>query len=405
MPRLTLPAQALCGLLLLGGWLPGHAVNAAGTDLARLVGGDVLRGQVVHREADGGLLLAVRRAWLEENHPRRAKAAVAAETRHSREATEQLVGRIDAMLDEPAGRYEEGLTAFLRRERRRVAGLLAAAPDRPQFVWVELPAAEIREVAGAEADWRRLVQWGWHEDLPDVETLPRAKLAARLEALDIVATDPPPRLADRLPPLPQDDREWQARIALLEDAYGPPVSFQGTGEIVVRTDSELTIESILPVIEQLIGGDLGGLLGAPSGDQHRQAPADHWLASARQQAAAEGRFRATRVDASPTRDVVVVESVFEVHLESDGWITLWRDRVQLDATAPREVSAERIAADPRVGPALEAIKALGVFGDVAIAQALRHGAATLEAKEMIDHRFAAFNSTYTVKLDGPPLVW
>lgn len=101
----------------------------------------------------------------------------------------------------------------------------------------------------------------------------------------------------------------------------------------------------------------------------------------------------------------MVESVFEVHLESDGWITLWRDRVQLDATAQREVYAERIAADPRVGPALEAIKALGVFGDAAIAQALRHGAATLEAKEMSDRRFAAFNSTYTVKLDGPPLVW
>ena len=403
LPQLT---PAFCGLLLACGWLPGNTVTAAGTDVVRVVGGDVLRGQVVRREADGGLLLAVRRAWLDETAPRRATAATAAEKQQSREAIEQLINRIDRMLAEPAGRYDEGLTAFLRRERRRATDLLAAAhPANHQFVWVELPGAKVQDVVPADADWRRLVQWGWHEDLPDVETLSQPKLAALLEARGIVTTDDPPRLADRLPPLPQDDREWQARIALLEDAYGPPVTFQGTGDIVVRTDGDLKIESILPVITQLIGGDLGGLFSSPDEDQRQQDPADRWLASARQQATTEGRFRATRVDVSPDRDVVVVESVFEVQLETDGWVTLWQDRVQLDASVPREVSVDRIAADPRVGQALEAIKALGVFGDAALAQALRHGAATLEAKEMSDRHFDAFNSTYTVRLDGPPLVW
>lgn len=403
LPQLT---PAFCGLLIACGWLLGNTVTAAGTDVVRLVGGDVLRGQVVRREADGGLLLAVRRAWLQENAPRRSKAAAVAEKRQSREAIEQLAKRIDAMLAEPAGRYDEGLTAFLRRERRRVAELRAAAvPGQPQFVWAALAATEVREVVPAEADWRRLVQWGWHEDLPDVETLSQPRLAALLEARGIVTTDDPPRLADRLPPLPQDDREWQARIALLEDAYGPPVTFQGTGDIVVRTDGDLKIESILPVITQLIGGDLGELFTSPDEDRRQQDTADRWLAAARQQATTEGRFRATRVDVSPDRDVVVVESVFEVQLETDGWVTLWQDRVQLDTSAPREVSVDRIAADPRVGQALEAIKSLGVFGDAALAQALRHGAATLEAKEMSDRHFDAFNSTYTVRLDGPPLVW
>ena len=403
LPQLT---PAFCGLLLACGWLQGNTVTAAGTDVVRLVGGDVLRGQVVRREADGGLLLAVRRAWLEETAPRRATAAATAEKQQSREAIEQLINRIDRMLAEPAGRYDEGLTAFLRRERRRATDLLAAAhPANHQFVWVELPGAKVQDVVPAEADWRRLVQWGWHEDLPDVETLSQPRLAALLEARGIVTTDDPPRLADRLPPLPQDDREWQARIALLEDAYGPPVTFQGTGDIVVRTDGDLKIESILPVITQLIGRDLGELFTSPDEDRRQQDPADRWLAAARQQATTEGRFLATRVDVSPDRDVVVVESVFEVQLETDGWVTLWQDRVQLDASAPREVSVDRIAADPRVGQALEAIKALGVFGDATLAQALRHGAATLEAKEMSDRHFDAFNSTYTVRLDGPPLVW
>ncbi len=405
MARFPYSSTAWCGLFLSCVWLQGSVAAAAGTDAVRLVDGGVLRGQIVRREANGGLLLAVRRAWLAEAVPRRAEAATAAEQRQSGMALEQLASRIDTLLNEPAGRFNEGLLAFLRREQARVADLRKAAePDRPQFLWVAVPAAEVRAVVAADPDWRQLVQWGWHEDLANVETLPRPQLTRLLTARGIIATDRPPSLTDRLSPLPQDDAEWQARLALLEDAFGPAVRFQGTGDIVVRTDGEVTIDAILPVITQIVGGNLGSLFAPPDEDRHQDGPTEQWVAAARQQAATERRFRATRVQSSLEQGTVAVESVFEVRLPDRGWTVIWRDRLQLDATIPRAVAEEQIAADPRVGRALEAIKALGVFSDAALTKAIRFGAATLEAKQASDRRFDAFNSTFTARLDSPPLV-
>ncbi|NDH93052.1 MAG: hypothetical protein EBZ13_00610, partial [Planctomycetia bacterium] len=155
-------------MFLVFAWHPGTVAFGAGTDVVRLANGDVLRGQIVRQDIDGELLIAIRRAWLTEAFPQRADATTANEKLLSRLALKQLVDRINTMLAEPAGRYDEGLVAFLRREQARVGELLQAAePAHHQFMWVMAPAAEVRHVTRAEADHRQLVQWGWHEDLAD----------------------------------------------------------------------------------------------------------------------------------------------------------------------------------------------------------------------------------------------
>ncbi len=394
------------GLFLVFAWQPRTVAFGAGTDVVRLANGDVLRGQIVRQDADGELLIAIRRAWLSEAFPQRADATAANENLLSRLALKQLVDRINTMLAEPAGRYDEGLVAFLRREQARAGELLQAAePAHHQFMWVMAPAAEVRHVTRAEADHRQLVQWGWHEDLADAETLPRAKLTRLLKDRGVVATDRPPSLTDRLPPLPQDQAEWQARIALLEAAYGPPVTFQGTNDFVVRTDGEVRLESVLAIMKQMIGGELQSLFSLPQEDGHANSPTDRWLADARQQAADERWLRATRVHSLPDKELVDVESVFEVPLPDHGWVTVWRHQLQVDATTPRPAYEEQITADQQVGRALEALKSLGVFSNANLTKAIRFGAATVEAQQDIDRRFDAFNSTYTQRLDGPPLVW
>ncbi len=42
--------------------------------------------------------------------------------------------------------------------------------------------------------------------------------------------------------------------------------------------------------------------------------------------------------------------------------------------------------------------------DEAMTEAIRFGAATMEAQELIDRQFAAFRSDHTLQLDGPPLM-
>ena len=201
------------------------------------------------------------------------------------------------------------------------------------------------------------------------------------------------------------DDQWRARVALLQDAYGAPVTSQGTGDIVVRSDQEMTIEALLPVVTDMLKGDVGGLLDLFGGGGGRKPPPapDRWLSSARSQAESDGRFRATRVQTKPEQGVVNVESAFEVRLADGSWGTVWRARQQIDATQPRPGLEERIAADPRVGQAINAIKVLGVVDEQAMAEAIRFGAATMEAQEAIDRQFAAFRSDHTLRLDGPPL--
>ena len=79
--------QAWCG----SGWcravVAGAAVaaasfaEAAGTDLVRVGGAGVVRGSVLSRQADGSLLVAVRRAWLADAEPGLAREAAAKEAR------------------------------------------------------------------------------------------------------------------------------------------------------------------------------------------------------------------------------------------------------------------------------------------------------------------------------------
>ena len=394
--RAVVVAAVLC--------VPGLAA-AAGTDVVRLADGDVIRGQVVRQSPDGTVLVAARRAWLEQAHPRLARQTAAEEAGQTRAAVEQLAGRIDAMLAAPPGRFDESLVALLRREQARVTAMLEAdSPTVPQFIWLALPGNRVRGVERAEPAWRQTVQWAWHENLDGAETTSQRDLARALEERGVDPTAPPPSLVDRLPPSPQSDDQWQARVALLEDAYGKSVTFQGTGDIVVRSDREVTIEALLPVVTQMLSGDVGGLLdllGGGGGGRPAVAE-DRWLASARRQAGSDGHFRATRVQTKPEQGVVDVESAFEVRLADGTWATVWRDRQQVDATQPRAGLEERIAGDPRVGQALQAIKAFGAIDEAALTEAIRFGAATMEAQEMIDMRFAAFRSDHTLRLDSPP---
>ena len=262
------------------------------------------------------------------------------------------------------------------------------------------------------------------ERLADVEGRSAADLAKELKGRGIDPTAPPPALGDRLPPLPQDDREWAMRMALVEDALGDPVSFQGMGDTVVKAgEAGEGLAGILPQLLQFIGPQGGGIdglgemlrgLGAgglpgvpnlPRGQQDNGAgPAgERWLAAARQQAADAGRFRATRVKLDGGAGRAEVETVFQARLPDGSWQTVWRDVEAADANTADEAAVERITADERISGLLQTIRGLGVVDEAAIMQSIRVGAATMKAQGTIDARFSDFRSRHIRRLDSPPL--
>lgn len=407
------------------------------TDVIAVAGGGEIRGAVVTKLPDGSLDVAVQRDWLGAHAPEAAEALVAEERRQTRGVMEALAARLAAAIEAlPESRTR--VLSLLRREADRVDAWLAAddaetargdddrgaAPRRrapaarrgdSQFTLLRIAPDRVKGVKPSGQEAQRIARWAWSERLADVESRPAADLARELEERGIDPRSPPPGLGDRLPPLPQDDREWAARIALVEDALGDPVVFQGTGDTVVRAgEAGGELAGILPQLGQLLGngdglGDVlrgladGGLPGVPRPGDGGAGNAQRWLASARAQAADVGRHRTTRVNVDPAGGRAQVESVFEARMPDGSWATIWRESTAADAATVDEAAVERITADERISGLLQAIRGIGLVDEGAILQAIRVGAATMQAQGAIDASFTDFRSRHIRRLDGPPL--
>lgn len=392
-------------LLWFVAFVPPPAV-ADGVDVVTIAKHGAIRGRIVRRESDGTLTLVVRRAWLAEAAPALEREAVRDDRVNALAAREDVRRRIEATLATlPEG---DKRRTFLETESARIERLLAdPAKDpaaRAPFTWLRLPAKSVKREQATDPAARRIVGWAWAEGLDGAETRPAERLRRDLVALGIDPAAEPPALADRLPPLPQDDRTWQARLALLADALDGPVTFQGVGDVQVRRDQAADAATILPLLQETLGGSLESLLGGLGGARPAADPW-RWVASARGQADAAGRFRATRLNLDPQARRVTIESVFQVRLSDGAWETVWFQRREADGTRPRPQAGDRLRADPRIATALDAIRAVGLVDERQIEGALATGAATLEALAATDGAFAEFRSLHARALDGPPLWW
>ena len=425
------------------------------TDAITVAGGGEIRGAVIKKLPDGSLDVAVQREWLDAHAPEAAAALVAEERRQTRSVMESLATRLaKAIADMPESRSR--VLALLRREADRVDAWIAADDarkdreeadaaraaaggddgsdvprparrpgarrDESQFALLRIAPKRVVRVRSSGQAAQRIARWAWSERLADVEGRSAAELTKELKARGIDPTAPPPPLGDRLPPLPQDDREWASRMALVEDALGDSVAFQGIGDTVVKSGQVGEgLAGILPQLMQWLGpagggglgeilrglGD-GGLPGVPN--LPRPPPGDgagpageRWLDAAREQAAEAGRFRATRVKLDPAAGRAEVETVFQARMPDGSWETVWRDVEAADANTADEAAVERITADERIGGILQTIRGLGVVDEGAIMQAIRVGAATMKAQGTIDARFTDFRSRHIRRLDLPPL--
>jgi len=387
------------------------AAERGGCDVIETAGGGEIRGAVLRRGADGSVDVAVQRDWLAAHAPEAAAALAAEERPQVRQVREQLRQRLEQRIDELPESKTRSL-ALLRRELVRVEAELAAdagedtpagpqQPEQTQFALLRIAAKRVRRIRAAEPAAKNVARWAWGERLKDVEQRSAADLNAELVTRGIDPAQEPPHLGDRLPPLPQDGREWQARLALIDDALSVPVAFQGTGDLLVRTDNaEPGMTALLPLLTQMVGGG-----GPPVPKAPGAAGRPDWLESARSQASQEGHFRATRLHLDPAGGRVKVESVFVVRMGDGSWETIWRDEQVLSSDAAPAGAAERIQADPQVGPLLEAARGLGLADAATLKQAIGLGAATLGAQSRCDSRFNAFRSDYSRRLDGPPLRW
>lgn len=381
-------------------------VSQLTVDVLALKSGRVVRGAIIDAGSHGPLTVAVSRDWLQHANPDLFQKAITKEADSQREVQEQLRDRLQQQLAMPA--QEPRLTLFLRQQLQKTEAALApkttAKPS--QFVWVELEQHSISKITRPTADRQRIAMWAWSESLANVETRDVHDLQRELKERLIDGAATPPDISDRLPPRPQDEREWSARLAVVEFTYAKSLEFQGTSDLLVRVDGENQSVDLAQVLSKVLKSQADSLIKELLGDRPA-APADkrEWLNSAIQEAEKTGvrGFRATRVDVPPDGQRATVEILFVARVSNEKWEIVWSHREIQDAAKPRADLEARIADDPQVKKALETFKSLGVGLDDQVRQAIRFGAATMAAQETANARFFEFRDRYTRQLAGPPL--
>lgn len=382
---------------------------APGVDVVTLKSGRAVRGAIVQGGPTGPLTMAVSRSWLQQGQPEIYKKVAAEEAVSGKATAEQLRDRLKTLLVTPPA--EPRLVFFLKEELNRVEMQLERKPseESEQFVWLELSPETVSRVQRTTPDRQRVAMWAWSERLTHVETRETHDLERELKKLGIDSTAAPPELSDRLPSRMQDDKEWAARLALVEYGIVKPLDFQGTGDVLVRSDGERKASDLAPVLARVLRTQVDSLLKDLTGDVRPSEvvrPAE-WIKSATREADALAirGLRATRVEVKPGGNQATVETAFAARMPKGDWEIIWSHREVQDATRARPDLETRISEDPQIKQVLDAVKSFGLGVDEQVKQAIRFGAATMAAQQAADTQFYAFRDRYLQHLDRPPLLW
>jgi len=407
--QLSASAGIAIGCLIANGVVQAQKptpVSQLAVDVLSLKSGRTVRGAIIESAPDGTLLVAVCRDWLQHANPDLFQKAVTKEADTQQRVLEQLRDRLQKQLAIPG--QEARLTFFLQQQLEKTEAALSPQKSaKPlQFLWVELEQHSINKITRPSAERQRIAMWAWSESLASVETRDAQDLQRELKQRMIDSAIAPPDLANRLPPRPQDEREWSVRLAIVEFAYSKALEFQGTRDLLVKVERDNQAVDLAPILSKTLKSQVDSLLKDLLGDSPTVAADNRdWLKSAMQEAdkdAVRG-FRATRVEIPTDGQRATVEVVFVVKMPNSTWDIVWSHREIQDATKPRAELEARITSDPQVKKALDTVKSVGLGVDDQVQQAIRFGAATMAAQEIANARFFEFRDRYTKQLAGPPL--
>jgi hypothetical protein len=388
-----------------------------GVDMVAVKGGPRLLGAIVQRDDAGRITMAVRRDWLSEADPKFFRRQMDVESRTERAAREELRRRVTAWLDDQPD--DKRLRFFLKKQLERIDSELERADETkragaaaPRFLLIELPAEQVERVVVQPPTRRQVILLAWREQLPKPESQSVNRLLRDLRERGIDVANQQVDLSGQVPRRPQSESEWLARRALIEHAYIRSLDFQGQGDSIFRTGDGAEAPDVAKVLTSMIQGSFGGDLnelieGFAKPASKPSAGREKWLSTAIPIAEREKLtgFRVTRVLIDQPGTAASVEVRFVAKLSNGRWDTIWQHVESADATKPRPDSEKRIMQDPQVKKAIDLLKAAGLGnGDNPLQQAIRFGAATMEAQETANAKFFEFRDRYLQGLDGPPLV-
>ena len=393
---------------------PPVAIRDRAVDMVALVGGEQLLGMFAGPPTDGKVTIYADREWLKKHQATLYRKIAAGQADRQKQALEQYVERLKTWRER---RPEPKLLAhFIERSQRdvesRLRDLRKENADPPsQLLVVEVPEVQVKRFWSQPPEVRRLLGLAWEARLDGVEDLSAAALAGKLKQQLVDVEHAVPDISDRLGIVPLDDRQWAAKVALIEfEILGQP-HFQGTGGMLARDDGS----GQRPQLPDLIGGMLQDQLGDALGDLLNPQPGAAGGAGNKQVKAVEKALataaeeqatgvRITYLNQDLVNGRVTVSDTFYARMPDRAWTAIWEKSSTAGLDAAKEVGEDELAADPQVAEVLKTLKGLGIDAKQDIFKsALRFGGATKKAMQDTDHRFTDFLLAHTRRLIDPPI--
>ncbi len=387
--------------------------NSAGcVDVATLRQGKALRGLVVSGDgnANSPWLMAVERAAVQQDNPPLYQRATKSEVQKANQAYEDLKKRIEAELAQPDLNlgYKNFLDGELQRFVAAQAALQANQELKTRFMWVELTNKECSNMRRATPEGRRVAVWAWSEDLADVTRRDRGDLERELKEIDVDVQLRLPDLSKELPPRPESEESWLARLAWVRYTLVRGVDFQGARGVYLQAGQGRAVGAaeIGPLMQKMMNGSLESLIAEldPAAKAAKPNSNGNWFSSVTAQVESLGKkeFRITRLDEDPSGQAATVETAFVVKLPQRGWQIVWSSKQTRQAADVDAATEQQLANDPQIKAALSFVSALGVGAAAEIKKAIRYGAATMAAQKAADSEFLHMRDRMIDRLDGPP---
>ncbi len=407
------------GFAMVGHWpLPQAAAQrikgspkSMALDVVMLSSGTRFYGVVIQND-DQAVKCVVEREWFRNQHPKLYQEQLQIEKRNYETIKAELVRRVDDWIEDR--KTDKDLVLFLEDERRRIAQDENAEDlENKRFLVVEIPAAELNKVVVQTPAQRRIAAVAWKHNMKNVSVQKADVLLRQLKRKKIDVENETVDFSAEIPAMRQSDRQWNARVAIIEFEYRQPLEYQGNSKMMLRKGDK---QNIGLLIGEMLGNQrldmtkqIAKELGLRDFDEPAESKDDNkkWWKKATEEAEKEG-FRGvlvSRLDQNIQSPEVKVETRFLAMVQPGQWeiIGTFSDKANVNDQDPDE--AKGLLQDPRIKSVVEMIELTGLGDKSLLDKALRHGAATGKAMNAAGQQFFNFKKQYIERVDSPPLLF
>lgn len=345
-------------------------------------------------------IVAVQREWLRTTQPEQFQLFRKQEIERETRLRKVLAGRIEKWIKE---RPEDAdLLAYLREQQASLkVGERESKEPKVQFIIGSLEAKSVRRVQPSAGERRRPLWLAYRERLKNVETRSSESLMEELADKGVQIPEGPVDLSARIPSRGDDEFQWAARQAIIEQLYRQPIKMMGTPEAVFRDKGDGNAADTQAIIAKLMQQRISSVISELiEPNAKTNSTKQEWFKQAKVEAAKTDSRAAhiTLVRPDPTMQQAVVEAYLIGRMPDGSWRVVWK--TQHSVVPDKDTDLEdQIREDEQVKSIVDALGGLGQQD--AVNKAIRFGAATMKGQRQAEDAYVKWRDAYFDTLTGP----